>query len=74
MCSSFTPNSLRLPGILRSPASVRSPWTAACAAWRSRAGYESFRKEQAQEYVRLDELCEKLTLHERILGTVDDGK
>ncbi|HEY4647066.1 MAG TPA: antibiotic biosynthesis monooxygenase [Steroidobacteraceae bacterium] len=43
-------------------------------SWRSRAGYESFRKEHAQEYVRLDELCEKLTLHERILGTVDDGK
>jgi hypothetical protein len=42
--------------------------------WRSRSGYESFRKEHAAEYVRLDELCEKLTLHERILGMVDDGK
>jgi hypothetical protein len=42
--------------------------------WRSRAGYESFRKEHAQDYVRLDELCEELTLHERILGMVDDGK
>ena len=42
--------------------------------WRSRAGYESFRREHAPDYARLDEMCEQLTLHERILGMVDDGK
>jgi len=42
--------------------------------WRSRAGYDAFRKEYAQEYARLDEQCETLTAHERILGMVDDGK
>ncbi len=42
--------------------------------WRSRAGYDAFRKEHAEDYVQLDELCETITVHERILGMVDDGK
>jgi heme-degrading monooxygenase HmoA len=42
--------------------------------WRTRAGYEAFRKAHADDYSRIDEQCAQLTAHERILGMVDDGK
>jgi heme-degrading monooxygenase HmoA len=42
--------------------------------WRSRATYEAFRKEHAEEYAALDDWCRQLTAHERMLGVVDDGK
>ncbi|HYM34610.1 MAG TPA: antibiotic biosynthesis monooxygenase [Steroidobacteraceae bacterium] len=43
-------------------------------SWRSRAAYESFRKNYAAEYAQLDEWCERMTAHERTLGVSDDGK
>ena len=43
-------------------------------SWRTRAGYEAFRKANAEEYSQIDEQCTRLTAHERILGMVDDGK
>jgi hypothetical protein len=42
--------------------------------WRTRAGYETFRKTHAEEYSQLDEWCKRVTAHERALGMVDDGK
>ncbi len=43
-------------------------------SWRTRAGYEAFRKAHAKEYAQIDEWCANMTAHERILGMVDDGK
>jgi hypothetical protein len=43
-------------------------------SWRTRAGYEAFRKAYANEYAAIDESCTRMTAHERILGMVDDGK
>jgi len=43
-------------------------------AWRSRAAYELFRKNNAAEYATLDEWCRQLLRHERMLGVTDDGK
>ena len=42
--------------------------------WRTRSGYEAFRKSNAEEYAKLDKWCEQFTLHERTLGMVDDGR
>lgn len=42
--------------------------------WRSRAGYESFRKTYAAEYAQLDDWCSRLIERERTLGVTDDGK
>lgn len=42
--------------------------------WRTHAGYDAFRKAHAEEYAQLDEWCQSVTAHERILGMVDDGK
>ena len=42
--------------------------------WRTRAGYEAFRKSNAEEYAKLDKWCEQFTAHERTLGMVDDGR
>jgi heme-degrading monooxygenase HmoA len=42
--------------------------------WRSRATYESFRKNHAAEFAHLDEWCDRLVEHERTLGVTDDGK
>ena len=42
--------------------------------WRTRAGYESFRKSYSADYAHLDEWCERLVEHERALGVSDDGK
>jgi heme-degrading monooxygenase HmoA len=42
--------------------------------WRTRAGYEAFRKNNAEEYAKLDKWCEQFTEHERTLGMVDDGR
>lgn len=42
--------------------------------WRTQAGYAAFRKAHAEEYAQLDEWCESMTAHERMLGMVDDGR
>jgi quinol monooxygenase YgiN len=42
--------------------------------WRSRASYETFRKNNAADYATLDAWCRQLLTHERMLGVTDDGK
>lgn len=42
--------------------------------WRSRAAYEVFRKNNAAEYATLDSWCRQLLVHERMLGSTDDGR
>jgi heme-degrading monooxygenase HmoA len=39
--------------------------------WSSRADYESFRKQYADEYHRIDQSCERMTNNERALGTFE---
>jgi heme-degrading monooxygenase HmoA len=43
-------------------------------AWRSRVAYEAFRKSNAVDYATLDTWCRQLLLHERMLGSTDDGR
>jgi heme-degrading monooxygenase HmoA len=42
--------------------------------WRTRTGYEQFRKANATDYAALDDSCETLLAHERTLGVTEDGK
>ena len=36
--------------------------------WETREAYESFKKEHAAEYERIDKECEGMTDHERVVG------
>jgi heme-degrading monooxygenase HmoA len=40
--------------------------------WRSEEDYASFRHEFATEYAQLDTDCQRLTQHERMLGTFSE--
>jgi heme-degrading monooxygenase HmoA len=39
--------------------------------WRSRADYETFRQQHAEEYERIDQRCERMAEDERALGTFE---
>ncbi len=39
--------------------------------WCSRADYETFRQQRAEEYQRVDQRCEQMTEKERALGTFE---